>query len=155
MSEETDELLEAEYMEQQEVVSNIQSVEINWGKEKKPEIEVSALLIDISETLRLLSEQMVCLNEVTKTLPETVAALQTTTESVQCISSELPDMIRKQCLEEYKKILANAVKNYNQMQKAAYQWQRSIGERGDRIFWLITISAITTLILLLLNLFLK
>lgn len=113
------------------------------------------LLIDISETVRLLSEQMVCLNEVIKTLPETVAALQTTTESVQCISSELPDMARERCLEEYKKILANTVKNYNQMQKDAYQWQKSIGKRDDRRFWLITISAIATLILLLLNLFLK
>lgn len=34
MSEKIDELLEAEYMAQQEVVSNIQSVEINWEMRK-------------------------------------------------------------------------------------------------------------------------
>jgi len=155
MSEEIDELIEDEYAAQQEEASHIQTVEINGENEKKPDIEVSALLIDISETLRLLSEQMIRLNEVTKTLPETVVALRTTTEAVQCISIELPTMVREQCLEEYKKILANAVKNYNQMQQSILKWQKSIEKELVVRYKLITISAILTPTLLLLNLIFK
>ncbi|WP_432718728.1 hypothetical protein [Pectinatus frisingensis] len=151
MSAEIDELIEDEYAAQQEGASHIQTVEINGENEKKIELEVSALLIDISETLRLLSEQIIRLNEVTKVLPEAVSALRTTTEAVQCISTELPTMVREQCLEEYKKILANAVKNYNQMQKAAEKWQKSIDEKRVGIFKMITSSVILIVILLLLN----
>ena len=111
MSAEIDELLEDEYATQQEGILHIQNAEVNRENEKKPGIEVSALLIDISETLRFLNEQIMRLNEVTKTLPETVAALRRTTEAVQSIASGLPTMVREQCLEEYKKILANAVNN--------------------------------------------
>ncbi|WP_019554953.1 hypothetical protein [Propionispira raffinosivorans] len=152
MSTEIDELLEDEYAAQQEGASHIQTVEISGENEKKPDIEVSTLLIDISETLRLLSEQMMRLNEVTKTLPETVAVLRTTTETVQCISNELPDMVREQCLEEYKKIFANAVKNYNSMQKATAKWQKSIDKNRGVVFKMSRASAILTSILLLLNL---
>lgn len=156
MSAEIDELLEDEYAAQQESASHIQTVEVNRENEKKPDIDIeaSALLIDISETLRLLSEQMMLLNEVTKTLPETVAGLRTTTEAVLCISNELPVMVREQCLEEYKKILANVVKNYNQMQNAANKWQKLIEERREK-FKLLTICMIITPILLLVNLVIK
>ena len=118
-------------------------------------MEISALLVDISETLRLLSEQMVRLNEITKTVPETVAALKTTTEVVQCIANELPIMVRGQCLEEYKKISENAVKNYNQMKKAADKWKKSVEEDRKLRLQLIAISAIVTPILLLINLFIR
>ena len=155
MNAKIDELLEDEYAAQQEDTPHIQTVEINGENEKKPDIEVSALLIDISETLRLLSEQMMRLNEVTKVLPETVTALKTTTEAVQCISNELPVMLREQCLEEYKKILSNAVENYNQMRKTVYKWQKSITEDYTGNFKLITISALVTPILLLANLIFK
>ena len=155
MSVKIDELLEDEYAAQQEGVTDIQTVEINGKNEKKIELEVSALLIDISETLRLLSEQMIRLNEVTKVLPEAVAVLRSTTEAVQGIASELPAIVQEQCLAEYKKILDNAVKNYNQMQKAAAKWQLSIEEGKDRRYKLITISAILTPSLLFLNLIFK
>jgi hypothetical protein len=151
MSEEVDELLEDEYAEQQEGASHIQTAEINGENEKKAELEVSALLIDISEILRLLSEQMRCLNEVIKTLPETVVVLKTATEAVQGVANELPAMVREQCLEEYKKILANAVKNYNQMQRFAGKWQKSIEEdRGWRVK-IIIVSEIITPVLIVLN----
>lgn len=155
MSEEIDELIEDEYAAQQEEASHIQTVEINGENEKKTDIEVSALLIDISETLRLLSEQMIRLNEVTKSLPETVAALRKTTEAVRCISNELPIMVREQCLEEYKKILANAVKNYNQMQKSILRWQKSIECTNVSHLSIITISAVLTPLILILTLALK
>lgn len=155
MSAEIDELLEDEYAAQQEGASHIQAVEINRKNEKKPDIEVTALLIDISETLRLLSEQIMRLNEVTKTLPETISALRLTTEAVQCISNELPAMVREQCLEEYKKILANAVKNYNQMQRNAFKWQKYIEIEKRDWFRIIITSALVTPILLLLNLIWK
>ena len=152
MSGEIDELLEYEYAAQQEVASHIQTIEINGENERKLDIEVSALLIDISETLRLLNEQIMRLNEVTKTLPETVAALRRTTEAVQSIASGLPTMVREQCLEEYKKILANAVNNYKQMQKAGDRWQKSTEEQQVKKIKIITISAVLTPALLLLHL---
>ena len=150
-----DKLLEDEYAAQQMEEQCIHSSEINSENENKAEMEISALLIDISETLRLLNEQMIRLNDVTKILPETVAALRTTTEAVQYISNELPVVVREQCLEEYKKILANAVKNYNQMQKGAENWKKSIEEEGVRRHNLIAISAILTPILLFVNLIFK
>lgn len=155
MRAEIDELLEDEYAAQQDGAWHIQTIEVNEENAKKPELEVSALLIDISETLRLLNEQMMRSNEVTKILPETVAVLRRTTEAVQGIAGELPAIVREQCLAEYKKILDNAVKNYNQMQKAAAKWQLSIEEGKDRRYKLITISAILTPSLLFLNLIFK
>lgn len=152
MSAEIDELLEDEYATQQEGILHIQNAEVNRENEKKPGIEVSALLIDISETLRFLNEQIMRLNEVTKTLPETVAALRRTTEAVQSIASGLPTMVREQCLEEYKKILANAVNNYKQMQKAGDRWQKSTEEQQVKKIKIITISAVLTPALLLLHL---
>lgn len=155
MNAEIDALLEDEYAAQHEGEPHIHPVEVKMENDKRLETEVSALLIDISETLRLLNEQMIRLNEVTKTLPETVTALRTTTEAVQCISNELPAMVREQCLEEYRKILDNAVGNYNQMRKTVYKWQKSIAENYTENFKLITISALVTPILLLANLIFK
>lgn len=155
MDTEIDELLEDEYAMQQMEAQHIHSAEVNSENENKAEIEISALLVDISETLRLLSEQMIRLNEVTEILPETVAALRTTTEAVQCISNELPAMIHEQCLEEYKKIIANAVKNYSQMRKSAAKWQRSIDKDQVGMFRLLATAELVTLLLLLLNFVLK
>jgi hypothetical protein len=152
MDTEIDELLEDEYAAQQEETPHIHPVEINGENEKKTAIEVGTLLVDISETLRLLSEQIVLLDATTKSLPETVAALKTTTEAVRYIGNELPVMVREQCLEEYKKILANAVENYNQMQKEAVKWHKSLGKEREGRFQIITISAIITPIFLLLHL---
>jgi hypothetical protein len=155
MDREIDELFEDEYAAQQMEAQQIHSLEVNSENENKAEMEISALLIDISETLQLLNEQMIRLNEVTKILPETVAALKTTTEAVQYISNELPAMVREQCLEEYKKILANAVKNYNQMQKASDRWQKSLDEKKNQKLKIITIAAIVTPVLLILLLSFK
>ena len=149
------ELLEDEYAAQQEGALHIQTSVINGGNEKKPEPEVAALLADISETLRLLNEQIVLFNAITKILPETVSALKTTTEAVNSIANELPIMVREQCLEEYKKILANAVKNYNQMQKRVVHWQTSIQKEWVGSYKLIAISAILTPMLLFLLLISK
>lgn len=155
MSAEIDELLEEKYAAQQEGATDIQIVEIDGKNEGKTDIEVSSLLIDISETLRLLNEQMIRLNEVTKTLPETVYALKTTTEAVQSVANELPAMVREQCLAEYKKILENAVKNYNRMQKAMVNWQKSMTEKWFLQIKLLVASAIVTPIVLFLSLIFK
>lgn len=155
MDTEIDELLEDEYAAQQMEARHVHSSEVNSENGNKAEMEISALLVDISEILRLLSEQIIRLNEVTKILPETVAALRTTTEAVECISNELPAMVREQCLEEYKKIFANAVKNYNQMQKASDRWQKSLDKKKEKRFEIITISAVVTPVLLILLISLK
>ena len=58
-------------------------------------------------------------------------------------------------MEEYKKILDNAVKNYKQMQKAADKWQKYVQQEHAGRFRLITISAIVTPVLLFLNMIFK
>ena len=155
MSEEIDELLEDEYAAQQMEIQHIHSSEVNSENENKVEMKISALLIDISETLRLLNEQMIRLNEVTKILPETVVALGATTEAIQCISNELPAMVREQCLEEYKKIFANAVENYNQMQKNMKKRQEYLVKKREITPYQLSCFIVATQILLLLNVFLK
>ncbi|KMO86314.1 hypothetical protein AB840_08805 [Megasphaera cerevisiae DSM 20462] len=157
MDEKMDESLEDEYVAQQEIEPQEQSAELDWEEEKRQELEksVSVLLVDISETLRFLSEQVTRLDEATKNLPKMIDTLTATTATVQCIASELPTMVREQCLEEYKKIFDNAVKNYKQMQKAADKWQKSVEQEHDGRFRLITISAIVTPVLLFLNMIFK
>lgn len=59
---EIDEALEDEYAAQHMEAQHMHSSEVNSENENKAEIEISALLIDISETLRLLNEQMIHLN---------------------------------------------------------------------------------------------
>ena len=149
MNAEIDELLEAEYAAQQIEAPHVQPAKINGENEKKTAIEAKALLVDISETLRLLNEQIVLLNATIKILPETVAALQITVESVRCIGNELPIMVREQCLEEYKKILANAVKNYNQMQSSAENWRKSVKKESLRTYPISNIIFFVTVALLL------
>ncbi len=151
---EVDDQLEAEYAAQQEG-ELLQEENADKKQGIAAGAEITALLVDISEMLRLLNEQMIRLNEATQTLPETVAALKMTTTAVQCIASELPATVQEQCLAEYKKVLENAVKNYNQMQKAAEKWQRSIEERKRSGFKIITVSAILTPALLVLLLILR
>ncbi|WP_196602396.1 hypothetical protein [Pectinatus frisingensis] len=157
MDEKMDESLEDEYVAQQEIEPQEQSAEVDWEEENRQELEksVSVLLVDISETLRFLSEQVIRLDEATKNLPKMIDTLTATTATVQCIASELPTMVREQCLEEYKKILDNAVKNYKQMQKAADKWQKSVEQEHAGRFRLITISAIVTPVLLFLNMIFK
>lgn len=39
---------------------------------------------------------------------------------------------RKQCLDDYKRIVNNAVKNYQQFQKIADSWQKSLGQNHKK-----------------------
>ena len=74
---------------------------------------------------------------------------------MQCIANDLPAMVREQCLEEYKKILENAVKNYSQMRTSAAKWQRSIDKDQVGMLRLIVIAVLVTPLLLLVNFVLK
>ena len=85
----------------------------------------------------------------------TVVTLKTVTIIIQGIASELPATVQEQCLAEYKKVLENAVRNYNQMQKSAEKWQKSIEEKKQIEFKIITASAIVTPVLMVLLVFLK
>ena len=154
MDVEFDDQLEAEYAAQQE-----EELQKQANQDKRQELEYSsefaAILVDISEMLGLLNEQMLRLNEVTQTVPEAVTSLKMTTTAIQSIASELPIIVQEQCLEEYKKVLENAVRNYNQMQKSAEKWQKSIEEKKQIEFRIITASAIVTPVLMVLLVFLK
>lgn len=155
MNAKIDELLDVEYAAQQEEALTSLPIEINRENEKKIELRAEQLLVDISDTLRLMNEQMIILTEVTKDLPETVLALKSTTEAVQEIAKELPVMVREQCLAEYKMIFANAVKNYNQLQNAIEKWQRDIKKRQLGTSNLFVFLAVITPLLVILNLLLK
>lgn len=154
MDVEFDDQLEAEYATQQEEELQ-QQADQDKGQELEYSSEWATVLVDISEMLRLLNEQMLRLNEVTQTVPEAVASLKMTTTAIQGIASELPITVQEQCLAEYKTVLENAVRNYNQMQKAAEKWQKSIEEKKQSSFRIVTASAIVTPALLVLLLILR
>ena len=64
-------------------------------------------------------------------------------------------MVREQCLEEYKKIFANAVENYNQMQKNMKKRQEYLIKKREITPYQLSCFIVATQILLLLNVFLK
>lgn len=38
----------------------------------------------------------------------------------------MPELVHEKCLEEYKKIVSNAAKNYNQLQKSVTNWHKTL-----------------------------
>lgn len=88
MAEEHEDALADEYAAQQageETEKNVPSE----GKTEDALVQTKSeteLLVDISETLHLLGEQLVQMNEVTKNLPKTAASLTAAAATAQCIS---------------------------------------------------------------------
>lgn len=114
------------------------------------ETNVQNSLQDISETLKLLQERMKEFNEVVADFSAIMKSLKTTTYSLESIANVLPTEVHNQCLEEYKKIVNNAVKNYQKFHKSANDYQKSLEENYQKNLTWVTISAIITPTLMLL-----
>ncbi len=150
--------IEDEYAAQQSIaMEDTDNPELVSPERKAPneQVRISLLLVDISETLKMLQEQMTNFNKAVEALPETTKELLTTTTNLRVLTDQLPRMVHEQCLNEYKKIVTNAVKNYQQFRRAADQWQKSLEEGHERKFNWIMISSIVTPILVLLNILFK
>ena len=79
-------------------------------------------------------------------------------ETYGTVSDKTITNVRDNEPELYKKIVNNAAKNYNQLQKSIVSWHKNLEKDHDRMFKWISISSILTpvllLILILLQLFL-
>ena len=117
--------------------------------------DISLSLQNISETLKLLQAQRDPFDKYVNELPKLIENLSNVIIDINKISKDLPDTLHEQCLNEYKKIVNNAAKNYKQFQRAANKWQQSLEETNNKKLNLITISAVITPILLLLLIIIK
>lgn len=146
--------IEDEYIAQQSIGFD-KSENLLEGEKQSEQEKISLLLVDISETLKILQEQMTTFNKIVNVLPETIQELITTTTNLRALTDQLPMIVHKQCLDEYKKIVNNAVKNYQQFRRSTDSWQKSLGQNHEKKFNWIMISAIITPVLLLLNILFK
>lgn len=105
---------------------------------------VEQILENVSHTLKILEEETQKLNMQLEELSE----LNTTVVNLRQISDNLSQQIYTDCLSEYKKIITNASKNYNQMQQAATKWQKKVISEQEQTFKLVKYSALITPVLL-------
>lgn len=129
--------------EYDEAVENIEEEENEQTKQE--------LLESISQTLKVLEEQTTQLSIQVESLSE----LNTTIVNLRQISDNLSQQVYTDCLSEYKKIINNASKNYNQMQKAANSWQKRVITEQEQTFKLMKYSSLITPILLVLIIILQ
>lgn len=150
--------IEDEYVAQQsmkiEELDN--STIVNLGKREENEQEnMSLLLVDLSETLKILQEQMMTFHKAVNDLPEATRELTTITVNLKVLTEQMPMIVHEQCLNEYKKIINNAVKNYQQFRRSADQWQKSLEENHEKNFRWVMMSSIVTPVLVLLDMLFK
>lgn len=103
------------------------------------------ILEDISQTLKVLEEQATQLSIQLETLSE----LNTTIVNLRQISDNLSQQVYADCLSEYKKVILNASKNYNQLQQAVSKWQKRIITEQEQTLKFMKYSSLITPILLL------
>lgn len=136
--EELDEVTE-QYIEQSQECNEPPKI-----SDLKHEEDISLLIKNISGILLILQEQM-------QTLPKTIEVLSKATENLTEISKDLPEIVYEQSLNEYKKIVNNAVKNYKVFQKDTIRWQSSLkADNENDLKWIKRSAFITPILLLLL-----
>lgn len=113
------------------------------------------LLTDISDTLQLLTTHLNEYRQLTEKLQEQVEEYNASAQRLEQITENMPEIVHEKCLEEYKKIVNNAAKNYNQLQKSVTNWHKTLEKDHDRMFKWISISSILTPILLLILIILQ
>ena len=113
------------------------------------------LLTDISDTLQLLTTHLNEYRQLTEKLQEQVEEYNASAQRLEQITENMPEIVHEKCLEEYKKIVSNAAKNYNQLQKSVTNWHKTLEKDHDRMFKWISISSILTPILLLILIILQ
>ncbi len=107
------------------------------------------LLTDISDTLQLLTRYLDEYQQLTEKLQQQVEEYNASAQRLEEITENMPELVHEKCLEEYKKIVSNAAKNYNQLQKSVASWHKTLEKDHDRMFKWISISSVLTPILLL------
>lgn len=124
---------------------------IETGSDDKQQQE--QLLTDISDTLQLLTRQLDEYRQLTEKLQQQVEEYNASAQRLEQITENMPELVHEKCLEEYKKIVSNAAKNYNQLQKSVTNWHKTLEKDHDRMFKWISISSVLTPILLLILIF--
>lgn len=107
------------------------------------------ILTDISDTLQLLTTHLNEYRQLTEKLQTQIEEYNVSAQKLEQITADMPELVHEKCLEEYKKIVGNAAKNYNQLQKSVTNWHKTLEKDHDRMFKWISISSILTPILLL------
>lgn len=111
------------------------------------------LLTDISDTLQLLTTHLNEYQQLTEKLQKQVEEYNASAQRLEQITENMPELVHEKCLEEYKKIVSNAAKNYNQLQKSVARWHKTLEKDHNRMFKWISISSVLTPILLLILIF--
>lgn len=126
--------------------------------------QVSDVLHEISDTLKLLNQQINPMENVVAELSKCiapVAAAKNDLESVSAdfdkmsrkISVELPEQIKGRCEEGYKEIFDMAAENYNRMQHDADRWQRDMMKKRGSQLEAVVISSYLTPVLVVIAIF--
>ncbi|WP_440971709.1 hypothetical protein [Megamonas funiformis] len=143
---------EDEYSRQQEDIS------IKQNEPKKTSAE-DEILINISSVLKRLSDENATHQELIEKLTHQVQKINDSSVNLKETSDEIintmPKIVHEKCLDEYKKIVNNAAKNYNQLQKSIVSWHKNLEKDHDRMFKWISISSILTPVLLLILILLQ
>ena len=144
---------EEEYNKQQE-----EDISIKQNEPKKTSAE-DEILINISSVLKRLSDENATHQELIEKLTHQVQKINDSSVNLKKTSDEIintmPKIVHEKCLDEYKKIVNNAAKNYNQLQKSIVSWHKNLEKDHDRMFKWISISSILTPILLLILILLQ
>ena len=148
---------EDEYSRQQEDIS----AEDEYSKQHEPK-KTSAedeILINISSVLKRLSDENAKHQALIEKLTHQVQQINDSSVNLKKTSDEIintmPKIVHEKCLDEYKKIVNNAAKNYNQLQKSIVSWHKNLEKDHDRMFKWISISSILTPVLLLILILLQ
>ena len=148
---------EDEYSKQQEDIS----AEDEYSKQHEPK-KTSAedeILINISSVLKRLSDENAKHQALIEKLTHQVQQINDSSVNLKKTSDEIintmPKIVHEKCLDEYKKIVNNAAKNYNQLQKSIVSWHKNLEKDHDRMFKWISISSILTPVLLLILILLQ
>ena len=151
--EEEDISAEEEYNKQQE-----EDISIKQNEPKKTSAE-DEILINISSVLKRLSDENATHQELIEKLTHQVQKINDSSVNLKKTSDEIintmPKIVHEKCLDEYKKIVNNAAKNYNQLQKSIVSWHKNLEKDHDRMFKWISISSILTPVLLLILILLQ
>lgn len=144
---------EEEYNKQQE-----EDISIKQNEPKKTSAE-DEILINISSVLKRLSDENAKHQALIEKLTHQVQQINDSSVNLKKTSDEIintmPKIVHEKCLDEYKKIVNNAAKNYNQLQKSIVSWHKNLEKDYDRMFKWISISSILTPVLLLILILLQ
>ena len=144
---------EEKYNKQQE-----EDISIKQNEPKKTSAE-DEILINISSVLKRLSDENAKHQALIEKLTHQVQQINDSSVNLKKTSDEIintmPKIVHEKCLDEYKKIVNNAAKNYNQLQKSIVSWHKNLEKDHDRMFKWISISSILTPVLLLILILLQ